>query len=46
MIERRNPQVSTGPNRDGQRADFSGFPARCNELADVGLNLFLWVNNQ
>jgi hypothetical protein len=32
--------VSTGHNRDSQRADFSGFPARLNELADVGLNLF------
>lgn len=29
--------VSTGLSGEGQRADFSGFPARCNELADVGL---------
>lgn len=32
--------MSTGRNRDSQRADFSGFPARLDELADVGLNLF------
>lgn len=33
-------RVSTGRNGDGQRADFARFPARCNELADVGPNLF------
>lgn len=32
--------MSTGQNRDSQRADFSGFPARLDELADVGPNLF------
>lgn len=36
----KNSRVSTGRNRDRQRADFSGFPARFNEAADVGRNLF------
>lgn len=35
-----NSRVSTGHNGDGQRADFSGFPARLNEAADVGPNPF------
>lgn len=35
-----NSRVSTGRNRDRQRADFSGFPARFNEAADVGRDLF------
>jgi hypothetical protein len=30
--------VSTGHNGYGQRSDFSGFPGRCDEQADVGLN--------
>lgn len=29
-------QASTGRDEDRQRADFSGFPARSNEAADVG----------
>jgi hypothetical protein len=33
--------VSTGHNSYGQRSDFSGFPERCNEQADVGLNCSL-----
>jgi hypothetical protein len=36
----KNSMVSTGHNGDGQRADFSGFPARGNELRDVGLDPF------
>jgi hypothetical protein len=32
--------VLTGHNRDGQRIDFSGFPVRFNEMADLGLYLF------
>lgn len=35
-----NSRVSTGHNGDGQRADFSGFPARSNAMADVGLHPF------
>jgi hypothetical protein len=30
--------VSTGQDSYGQRSDFSGFPERCDEQADVGPN--------
>lgn len=39
----KNPEVSTGHDEDGQRADFSGFPARPDETADVGLKSSLWM---
>lgn len=35
---KKSPSVSTGRNGYGQRSDFSGFPGRCDEQADVGLN--------
>jgi hypothetical protein len=35
--------VPTGRSKDGQHVDFSSFPAWCNELADVGLNLLPWI---
>lgn len=37
-------QVSTGHDEDSQRADFSGFPARSNEAADVGLKSSLCMS--
>ena len=33
------PWVLTERKVDGQRADFLGFPARCNETPDEGLTL-------
>ena len=35
---RRTLSVSTGHDSYGQRSDFSGFPGRCDEQADVGPN--------